>query len=69
VHDARDHPPVVHAPGARLVLRQVRRDHAHASSDSQNSDFDTTTLQRNAALERHESPRSCEINPLIGYRP
>ena len=26
VHDARDHPPVVHAPGARLVLRQVRRD-------------------------------------------
>jgi hypothetical protein len=40
-----------------------------ASSDSQNSDFDITTLQRNAALECHESLEACEINSLIGYRP
>jgi hypothetical protein len=42
---------------------------AHASSDSQNSDFDTISLQRNSALERHESPEAREINPLIKYRP
>jgi hypothetical protein len=40
---------------------------AHASSDSQNSDFDTVSLRRNTTLERHESLDARKTNPLMGY--